>query len=230
MWATTTGDPYWDDVMLLVQGGADTSTTMYDLSSFASTANITNNAFFSTDHTVFSANMIETTANVPQVEPFSSTGAGSRFTRADNEDFTIESYIYYATGALANATTSATFWQWRYPSGGLFVSASLYGSSGLLQCQIGDTATQYGAVSADVVHFLQFTVVGNTYYLDVDGVQKATGTLASSSTTGTYEMYVSGAASGTDQGGVGYYATPLRMTKGVARSRGSVPTASFPTS
>lgn len=223
-------DPSFASVSLLVQGGADASLVINDLSSYASSVTITSNAEFDDVQQVFGSNTIKGLTIVPTIPAFTSSGAGSRFSRPSGESLTIECYFRYST--LANFSTSANLWYWTHSSASDRL-AHIYtsGSAGTLNLRIGGTTTTHGALAANTTHFIQLTVTGNTYYLDLNGTQVGTGTFPADSQAGTYSVTTAGGGSPSSSGsGNSYWVTPFRWTKGVARARGAVPTAAFPTS
>lgn len=223
------GDPHWANVSLLVQGGTDGGTTINDLSSHGGTAAISSNAVIDSEHQVFGANTIKGTSIGPGIAPFTSTGSNSRFSRPAGEALTIEVYAYYEL--LNNFSSSGWMWHWRESTYGRIAEMGWMGNSGVLRIRIEDNPDIWlSTLAANTLYFIQFTVVGDTYYVDVDGVQVGTGTFPDVNNTGTYSFYA-GANSISDSSGATneYWASPIRVTKGVARARGSVPTAAFPT-
>lgn len=237
-WSALAGgatDPYFSSVSLLVQGGADTSTTLNDLSSYATSAVATANASFSSAETQFGANMLKQTSIGPAIAAFTGVGAASRFTRPSGESQTIECYYEFTTlAAFANASY---LWWWSVLNGDGSINthiADMYvkGVTNKLALRIGTTVYDTTATfSSGTRYFIQITVVGNTYTVDVDGTEVLTGTWPTTSSAGTTEVKV-GTSHNPDTSGPSTiaYVTPFRWTKGVARARGSVPSAAFPIS
>lgn len=227
--ATDDEDPYIENVILLVQGGTDGGLTIEDKSIYASTATITNYAEFDDAHQVFGANSIKMSTQAAAVSAFSSSDPASRFGRLSGDVFTIECWIY--VGVTENYAPSGLFFAWEDSANpilriGIYAatpSAKLYYSS---TAHIKDTA----ALSAGL-HFLQFNLeADNTYTLDVDGVLVYSGTNSTGvNTAGTYKFFVASyvAAGSATAPTTQLWVSPLRMTKGISRARGSVPTLPF---
>jgi hypothetical protein len=221
-------DQYWANVSLLVQGGTDGGLVINDLSTYASSVTITANATFESSHQVFGHNAIRGTTISPSIPAFTSVGVGSRFSRPASEDVTIECWFYYTV--LENFSTSSFMWYWGDSIVGRIAELGTSGSAGMVRLRIEDAAEYVGAaLAANTLHFLQLTVSGNTYYLDVNGTQVVTGTFPTRNGAGTYAFVPAAQAPQSSGPANSYWASPIRVTKGVARSRGSVPTAAFPT-
>lgn len=226
--ATDETDPHWPNVTLLVQGGTDASTVINDLSTYADSVTITSDAEFDDVQQVFSNNTLKVTKAGPTIPPFTSTGVDSRFSRPSGEDVTIECHFYYDN--LAAVAPSSYMWQWNDSVGGRLAELGTNGTSNLRFRIENNTVTFPALLLPNTLYFLQLTVVGNTYYLDLDGTQVETGTFPGRNNAADYYFYV--ASSNTPNSGDNglYWVSPLRVTKGVARSRGAVPAAAFPTS
>lgn len=225
-------DPYFAYVILLIQGGADASTTMQDLSSYASVATITNYATFDNAHQVFGNNPIKTTTNAAAIGSFNSTGTTSRFGRATGDKVTIECWVYIDT--LENfASSSFQFAWWR--GSNRILEVGTYGPTATAKVRLrngDDAAIETASISAGVLHFLQMNIDNGAYTLDLDGVQIYSGTNTYEvGFAGTFDFYVGAQNSvgNTAAPTTKVWASPLRFTKGVLRARGSVPTAAFPT-
>jgi len=227
-------DPYWANVTLLVQGGTDGGMVIQDLSSYGSTATINSGSAFTDDQQVFGANTIRPTVYGADIDWFSASGLGSRFTRPAGEAMTIEAFVHYTS--LDNRTGSWIFlWD---DSSGRILEMGFGNDLGALRLRITD-AVPLEPVNLDaaVTHFIQFTVIGDTYYLDVgevpgDGTttQVATGTMfAPNSASDTNFRVGRHFVVDSTASVAGLWITPLRVTKGVARPRGYVPTTDFPT-
>lgn len=229
-------DADFASVTLLVQGGTDGGTTIQDLSSYGDSVAITSGAAFDNDHQVFSANPIRATVRSADIAVFSSTGLNGRFTRPSGEDCTIEVYAYYTS--LDNTTANWLF-LWDTGIGGRLCELGFGTSGGALRFRVGDTTEVFTSnLAANTLHYIQLTFIGDTYYLDAgevpgDGTttQLATGTapisnISSATNFRVCRHFTNDATASTG----GLWASPIRVTKGVARARGSVPTAAFPTS
>ena len=225
---TVVGDPYYANVTLLIQGGTDGGAVINDLSSYASTVTITSDASFDSAQQVYSSNTIKGTRPGPTIPAFTSTGVNSRFSRPSNESTTLECFFKYSS--LQNVDPSAYFWQWNDSGSGRIAELGMSGLASL-RFRINNNATTFPAtLAANTLHFLQLTISGNTYYLDLNGTQLETGTFPAHNNASTYTVYVASSNSPNGTGVSSYWVSPLRMTKGVARARGSVPTAAWATS
>lgn len=223
------GDPYWGNVTLLVQGGTNGGSVINDLSTYASSVTITSDASFDNAAQVFGANTILGTRPGPTIPPFTSSGVGSRFTRPANEDYTIECYFYFTS--LVNVEPSSFFWAWTDSVAGRIAELGTSGTLTQLRFRIGNNSATYPAgLGLNTLHFLQLTISGNTYYLDVNGTQVETGTFPTHNNAADYSFYVASSGSPNGSGASVYWVSPIRVTKGVARARGSVPSVAFPTS
>lgn len=212
------------DVIILVQGGTNGSTTIVNLGTLGGTAAITAGASFSSAQQVFGDNMIAGTHIMPNTAPFTTSGADSALSRASGTSFTIECYIRWSS--LAATSPSATLFDWLGPSS-RFASLRLSGSSGALQWINGSNSpTNVATLSSGVTYFCQLTVDGDTYYLDLDGTQVATGSFSSINASGTYSFYAAAINSANSTADT-WFATPLRVTRGVARPRGGVPAGAW---
>lgn len=229
----TVPDPYWANVVLLVQGG--TASPVQDLSTYASTAAITSGIAFDNTHQVFGVNPLRPSERIPSLASFTSTGPDTRFTRPSGMAYTIEVFAYWTS--LDNVGTHF-FFLWDDGVGSRVMELGFSGSSGNLRLRINnDSELLTGNLAANTLWYIQLTISGNTYYLDAGAVpgdgtttQRSTGTAPISNAAGTNNFRVgthyfpdSTASSG------GLWISPLRVTRGVARARGSVPTAAFPT-
>lgn len=210
------GDPYSGSVVLLVQNGS--GSVLSDQSGVASDAAINDDA-------AWSGGVLNITRNYGDIAPFiASGGASGPYARASGEEYTIEVWFEYATGTLQNVTVSAQLVQLYGAASGF--SIGLYGTTGQIeffnstnpQTVLSDTA------SADSIHHLQATMTAsNVLYVDLDGTQISTETAYT--WNGVSDSYV---FVGNASGAVGGYSSDykihaVRITKGVARPRGSVP-------
>lgn len=223
-------DPYADDVILLVQGGENGSLVVQDRSSFGDSVTITNYAAFDSEHPVFDANPIKVTTVIPGVPAFISTGSGSRFARSVGDKFTIECYVYWET--MANFAPSVPLWKWNSPTGRI-QELRFEGNTGNLYLRNGDdSAILLGNVPANTLAFTQLNLDGNAYTVDLNGTQVGAGTNNYGvGLSGTYSFFVASYGGESSTGtGTEAWVTPLRMTKGVLRARGSVPTGPFQSS
>ena len=232
--AATGGDPYWSGVALLVQDGADGTLVIQDRSSFADSVTIANYAEWDSAQQVFGANQILCSTNVADIPDFSDAD-GSRFGRAPGEPYTIETWVEWNTYP---ASSGPYLWTW-YGTTGPARFVEMYLSHGAtvpdirIFIRIGDEAPiNCGAVIADTPTFVQFSLdSSDNYYVDIDGVEVATGSIAAFDFSGVPTSFaVASQFSGSNAYSAVGWSTPLRVTKGVMRTRGSVPTDLFPTS
>lgn len=222
-------DPYFSSVILLVQGGTNGSTTIQDqTAAYGDTAAITAGAAFDSSQQVFGHNMIGATQIMPDVAAFTSTDADSRFTRASGEEWTAEFYCRW--NSLANTDPSGPLLVWSSPSTNL-LTLKFSGNSGALALLNGSTNVgTIATLSADTTYFIQATYdSSNNLTIDVDGVEVYSAAGSSSNTTGTYSMRIAGNGTANATADT-WWLGPVRITKGVARPRGSVPLAEFPLS
>ena len=166
---------------------------------------------------------------------FTSTGMDTRFTRPSGMAYTIELFTYWTS--LDNLSTHF-FFLWDNGVGNRVMELGFSGSSGNLRLRMGDDfEVLSGTLAANTLWYIQLTITGNTYYLDAGAVpgdgtttQKATGTASISNTAGTSNFRVARHFNPDATATLGgLWISPLRVTRGVARARGSVPTAAFPT-
>ena len=96
-----------------------------------------------------------------------------------------------------------------------------------------DSDISLGTLTPDVVHFLQINIEDDeTYTVDIDGTEVASGSnVYGADWAGDMEFYAATIGTSNSAGsGTAVWVTPLRVTKGVSRARGSVPSGEFPTS
>lgn len=222
-----TGDPYWADVVLLVQDGADGTYAIQDRSTHADSVTIANYAEWDSASTIFGVNQILCTTNQADIPEFTSSGYTSRFGRATGEQWTIETWVEWNSYPASSGP-----WLWLWYSGTTDRIAEMYLSHDVLYLRNGsDSPVSCATLPADTPVFVQFFLDGSTYYVDVDGVQVATGTNAYQLDVASDYSFVPAAGfSGDNSYSAVGWSTPLRVTKGVLRTRGVVPTDVFPTS
>lgn len=222
------GDVYWNNVVLLTQGGTNGSTTIVDQSTYADSVAINNYASFDSGHQVFGDNTIKGVTVNAGVDGFTSSGASSRFGRATGDKFTIE--IHYRFHVLENYAPSSMMFAWGSGSGRILEIGTY--STNKLRIRFGDDASNdnVATLSADTDYFIQVNIDGSSVTIDLDGTEVLSGSnLYSIDYAGDYAVYVAGAdASGNSAGATSeHWTTPLRMTKGVLRARGAVPTSAW---
>lgn len=218
-------DPYLSSNVLLIQGGSNGGTTLQDLSPYGDTAAITTGAAFSSGQTVYGNNTIAGDDIQPNIAAFTSSGAGSRFARPAGEAWTIGCYVRWNT--LPNTAPSGVLWDWRGPSSRM-ASLQLSANTGKLSFyNAGGARSDIATLTANQTYYVQLTVdASNAYTIDLDGTQIDSGSFSSINSAGTYSFYVASMATTNATASV-WWATPLRATKGVARSR-TAPTAAWP--
>lgn len=220
-------DPYADNVVLLVQGGENGSLLVQDRSSYGDSVTITNYAAFDNEHQVFGDNPIKVTTVTPGVPAFTSTGAGSRFARAPGDKWTIECWVYWET--MGNFAPSVPLWRWNHASGRTF-ELRFEGSTGNLFLRNDDDAPIFlGNIPANTLAFTQLNVDGTAYTIDINGTEVGAGTNTTGvGSSGIQSFFVASyGASSTTGSGTEAWVGPLRMTKGVLRPRGAIPTGPF---
>ena len=225
------GDPSFADVVLLVQGGVDAGTDIDELSSYGSYAEMTAYAAWDSTYTVGTANMIQVTTIAAGIDAFTSTGYDARFNRITGQPWTIE--CFFCWDSLANYVNSTTLFSWWQPSGRI-MEVHFYSLLGELMLRNGnDSDISLGTLTPDVVHFLQINIEDDeTYTVDIDGTEVASGSnVYGADWAGDMEFYAATIGTSNSAGsGTAVWVTPLRVTKGVSRARGSVPSGEFPTS
>lgn len=224
-----TGDPYWADVVLLVQDGADGTYDVQDRSTHADSVTIANYAEWDSASTIFGVNQILYSTEAADIPEFVDSD-GSRFGRDTGEEFSIETWVEWNAYP---ASSGPWLWLW-WDSSGPTRYAEMYLSHDVLYLRIGsDTPISCATLAADTPVFVQFFIdASDDYFVDVDGVQVATGAIPYTFNNGGGPVRFTAAAgfSGGNAYSANGWSTPLRVTKGVMRPRGVVPTDVFPTS
>lgn len=220
-------DPYADNVVLLVQGGADGSLLVQDRGSYGDSVTIANYAAFDNEHQVFGDNPIKVTTVQPDVPAFTSVGIGSRFGRAPGDKWTIECWVYWES--MGNFAPSVPLWKWNNQFGRNF-ELRFEGNTGNLFLRNGDDGAVFLAnIPANTLAFTQLNVDGTAYTIDVNGTQVGSGTNPYGvGSSGTQSFFVASyGIPSTTGSGTEAWVGPLRVTKGVLRPRGSIPTGPF---
>jgi hypothetical protein len=225
-------DPDFENVILLVQDGVDGSLLVQDRSTYADSVTISNYAAFDDAQQRFDNNTIKTVRTAAAIAAFSSVGSASRFGRETGDKFSFECWAY--VGVTENFSTSSFFFTWWGGSGRILEIGTTGAGGGMkLRMRNGDDgALETVAFSSGAWHFVQLNVDGNAFTLDLDGVLAYSGTNNYNiGNPGTFQVNVASQTSfGNDSApSTEVWVTPLRVTKGVLRARGSVPTAEFPT-
>lgn len=222
-------DPYWDNVVLLVQGGTDASTTIRDYSKYGITKTIVNYAAFDDAHQVYGANNILSSTVSSAVNRFYSNGIGTHLSRDTGTKMTIEFWCYI--GTLVAGSPAGYFFRWQQSSNGNIMQMGVSGTTPKLWMQNGtDAAVETADITTGALHFVQVNIDGTAYTVDLDGVEVYSGTNSWwINTGGEYAFFVASQnATGSASGGTTQiWTTPLRVTKGILRPRGTVPSESF---
>lgn len=219
----TPTDPNFANVSLLVQNGS--GSTIIDRSSFASSTTITGGAIWASDQTLFGVNTIKASQIMPNITPFSVSGANNKFMRQTGEAFTIE--VWFRWNSVSNTEPSASILRWENPAGNMYQLA-LTGVSGQLYEVSGVTRSDLTVLPANTWHFIQLVVdTSNTYNIYVNGTSRRSATFSNNSNTGTWNFYVASINSSNSNSAT-YWVGPLRVTRNVARPN-VVPTDLFPT-
>jgi len=226
-------DPYFAFVSLLVQDGTEADTTILDRSAVGDSVTATTYAEWDSANQQFGANTLLRTELTPAIGAFTSTGYDSRFNRITGQPWTIECWITW-TG-LENYAGHSHLWAWwDVASGAPIAQIYLYSDTGEIRLRQGtDADVSLGTISSGTPHFVVYTLAADgTYAIDIDGTEVNTGTNTyGNDAVGGSEFYCgSYNSTAVVVGGTWEsWVTPLRVTKGVLRARGSVPTALFPT-
>lgn len=221
-------DPMIGDVALLLQGGADTSTTLQDLSpTYGDSVSIAGGAAWTSSQQVDGENMIAATQILPDIPGFTSSGADSRFSRASGQPISIEFCIRW--NSLPNTDPSGVGFAWSGPSGNL-VTLKLKTNTGNLALLNGSTNVgTIAALSADTTYKVHAGLTsGNDLFVDVDGTEVYIDAGSSTNSAGTYTFipFATGTANAT---AATWWGGPLRFTRN-ARDRGVAFDLPFPES
>lgn len=219
-------DPYAAFLALLLQGGANGSTTLQDLSSYADSVSIAGGAAWTSSQQVDGTNMIAATQILPDVGSFSSSGPDSRFSRASGQEICIEFVLRW--NSLPNSDPSGVGFAWGSPGGNL-LTLKLATNTGQLALLNG--TTNVGAITtlaADTTHKIRAQLAADdTLTIDVGATEVYSDTGASYNGSGTYTFtpYGIGTANAT---AATWWGGPLRYTR-KARSRAAAFTLPFET-
>lgn len=226
--STVVYDPMLADVALLLQDGANTSTTLQDLSpTYGDSVTIAGGAAWTSSQQVDGTNMVAATQILPDIPGFTSTDADSRFSRASGQEISIEIAIRW--NSVPNTDPSGVGFAWIGPSGNI-VTLKLATSSGSLALLNGSTNVGViSSLSADTTYKVLVRMHSDdTMTIDLDGTEIYDDTCSSSNGNGTYTFipFATGTANAT---AATWYAGPLRFTRN-ARDRGAAFDLPFPTS
>lgn len=211
IWPTAGGDPYWNDVSLLLRmDGSNGSTTFTDLSNNAHTITVGGNAQVTTTSPKFGTGALLLDGAGDYLE----TPAHSSFAFGTG-DFTVECWVY------PNSVSD---------NDGLFtIGAQLYASvyqSNWTAGTAGSSGSTFGAATAGSWQHFAITRSGSTIRLFIDGTQLSS--LSDSTNLTSNQLFI------------GYYFSSayawdgkideFRVTKGVARytANFTAPVAAFP--
>lgn len=229
-----TGDPYWADVVLLVQDGADGTYAVQDRSTHADSVTIANYAEWDSAEQLFGVNTIKETTLSPAIPGFTSSGYTSRFGRATGDLYTFECWLY--VNVTENYSVSAMVFSWWHGTSDRIFELTTYANSTNLALRIrnGDDASiETELLTSNEWHFVQVNFDGSDYTVDLNGVEVYSGTnLYGVNVAGDFRVQVASqtAAGSSTAPTTQVWVTPFRVTKGVLRTRGVVPTDVFPTS
>lgn len=221
-------DPLLADVALLLQDGANTSTTLQDLSpTYGDSVTIAGGAAWTSSQQVDGTNMVAATQILPDIPGFTSTDADSRFSRASGQEISIEFAIRW--NSVPNTDPSGVGFAWSGPSGNI-VTLKLTTSSGSLALLNGSTNVGViSSLSADTTYKVLVRLhADDTMTIDLDGTEIYDDTCSSSNGSGTYTFipFANGTANAT---AATWWGGPLRFTRN-ARARGAAFDLPFPTS
>jgi hypothetical protein len=214
----TTGDPYWNDVSLLLHmDGSNGSTTFTDSSSNALTVTANGNAQISTAQSKFGG----------ASGYFDGTGDFLTVTNSNNvltfssDDFTIEFWLY-----PLDTSTLQVFLDFRPDVQGAY--PVIYVQSGTLHYYV-NTGSRISASSALTTNQWQHVAVarsGTETKMYVDAVQVG----STYTDANSYDAPTCRIATSFDSYAANAYIDDLRITKGVARytANFTAPTAAFP--
>jgi len=222
-------DPNFADVSLLMQPQTPSAVELPDVSPFGTPIPIVSGGVIDTTWELFGLPTYRGTQIMPDVGTLTSVGADSRFQRRAGEALTVEGWI--RRGGLPNTAPSGTFFDWVNPLGQNFLSLRLSANVGDLQFLNGTTMpTNIDTLAINTDYFYQITIqTDDSLTFDLDGVEIYSAVGAGLSNDGVWSFKVGGIFAGVNATGSTWFVGPMRITKGVARSRGSIPTEPFPT-
>lgn len=212
------GDPYANLVALLLQAGANGSTTLQDLSSYGDSVSIAGGAAWTSSQQVDGTNMVAASQIMPDVPAFSSSGPGSRFSRAAGLAVSIEFCLRW--NSLPNNDPSGVGFAWAGPSGNL-ITLKLATNAGNLALLNGSTNVgTIAALSADTTYKVHAGLTtGDDLFVDVDGTEVYNDAGSAANGAGTYTFIPFGVGSANPAAAV-WWGGPLRFTR-AARPRGA---------
>lgn len=219
-------DPNFADVSFLFQPETPSAVEIPDVSPFGTPIPIVSGGVIDTTWQVFGLPTYMGTQIMPDVGSLSDA---TRFQRLAGEALTVEGWI--RRGGLPNTGPSGTMFDWLTPLGINFLSLRWFANVGNLQFLNGTTpVTVASALAANTDFFYQITIqTDDSLTFDLDGVEIYAASGSSSANPGAWNFKLGGIFSGVNATGSTWFVGPMRVTKGVARSRGSVPTGPFPT-
>ena len=223
--AAAGGDPYWENVVLLLHcDGTDGSTTFIDSSNSANTVTAEGGAEVDTANPRFgSGSVLLNGTNAWLTIPDSADwhfGTG---------DFTIEMSVYFSTLAgnkefFAQRTTSTTppVLFYRIGSG-----INVYLSFNNISFAANPTIASGSVLTADTWYEIALVRSGSDFKFYIDGSQVgSTYTSASGFTDSSIDLRIGGRTASALAGAM----DEIRITKGVARDVSTPPAAAFPDS
>lgn len=223
-----TGDPYWDNVILLLHGeGADGGTVFTDSSNYNRPMTLAGTPITTTEAKKFGASSIKLYGNLTAVI----TNLDASLYLADN-DFTIEFWIYYdvavgsfSRGAFQADSGSSPPWD-----------ITCLSSTNAINITLRNGGTQFATISTTALSVGQWYHIAfcrrnkTELYAFVNGVQAQYftigSTLISNNSSG---IYVGNNRNNSDLA-PRFYLDDIRITNGVARYTGNfnIPASAFP--
>lgn len=222
-------DPFFADVSLLMQPQTPSAIELPDASPFGTPVPIVGGGVIDTTWEVFGLPTFRGTQIMPNVGTLTSVGANSRFQRKAGEALTVEGWI--RRGVVPNTAPSGTFFDWQNPLGQNFLSLRLSSNLGDLQFLNGTTMpTNIATLAINTDYFYQITIqTDGTLTFDLDTIEIYASAGSALANDGVWSFKVGGIFAGVNATGSTWFVGPMRVTKNVARPRGSIPTVPFPT-
>ena len=226
------GDPFFNNVVLLINWREDFgSNFIIDQSNWQGLGALPASEIFagasvSGTGGPFGTASYNATQILPFSDPFSST---TRFKRPSGEAFTLELWFYLQT--LGNALPSTFLYDMSFAG----TTTRMVGfDNGPITGQLrflNPTGLDLSFPPLSTWNFLQYTVQPGTdvYTIDLNGVQIAGPSGAGIEANAGSQTVRIGCTTNTNGIPSTWRLGPIRQTKGIARARGSVPTALFPT-
>jgi hypothetical protein len=231
--APSGGDPYWNQVTILLQGnGANNGTVITDSSSLNNTITKFGAVKTSTTQVKFGSASIFMDGTSPY--DYLTTPNTNNIFAFGTGDYTIEGWIYPTTFAKASVLAAQWFpgngaqslWTIQVGTNGKFTGGLIYSTASFNLT----TEASNGTFTLNAWNHWAISITGLVASAYINGTRAGTKTLVGTMGTSTAPLFVGYRESNNNFTG---YMDDFRITKGVGRYSGAtitVPTAEFPTS